>query len=107
MKIQPITDCNLNVFLRKHDNFVVDFWAPWCQPCKAVTPRLKALAQEFRGRITFAKISIDRCPKVAEKFKVKSIPTLLLFRKREMIGRISGEYNESELKRRIESAFSE
>jgi thioredoxin 1 len=58
---------------------VVDFWAPWCRPCKAIRPILEELAQEAEGRVDFAGVDIDNYPEVAARFDVLSIPTVILF----------------------------
>jgi thioredoxin 1 len=58
---------------------VVDFWAPWCGPCHAITPILEALEAEYTGQIDFAKLNIDENPETASRFDVFSIPTVILF----------------------------
>jgi thioredoxin 1 len=58
---------------------VVDFWAPWCRPCKAIRPHLEELAQEHAGRVEFAGLDIDRYPDIAGRYEVLSIPTVILF----------------------------
>lgn len=59
---------------------LVDFWAPWCGPCKLMTPVLEALAKSYVGKLTVGKIDIDAEPKTADKFRVQSIPMLMLFK---------------------------
>jgi thioredoxin len=58
---------------------IVDFWAPWCRPCKAIRPILEELEQETAGRVQFAGVDIDNYPEVAARYDVLSIPTVMLF----------------------------
>ncbi len=69
---------------------LVDLWAPWCGPCRALTPTIEEIAEEFDGKITVAKLNIDENPDVASKYRVMSIPTLLIFSKGEVNGQIVG-----------------
>lgn len=59
---------------------LVDFWAPWCGPCKLMTPEINAVAQEFDGRATVAKLDVDENPKMAKEYDVHGLPTLLVFK---------------------------
>ena len=58
---------------------VVDFWAPWCKPCRAIEPFLEAIEQDAEGRLAFAKLNIDEYPEIAARYEVLSIPTVTLF----------------------------
>ncbi|MDR1656416.1 MAG: thioredoxin [Deltaproteobacteria bacterium] len=69
---------------------LVDFWAPWCNPCRALAPILGELAIEMTDRLSFAKLNVDENQDAPTKFKVRSIPCLIVFRQGEEIGRIVG-----------------
>ena len=76
-----LTEAAFDQTLAEHQEpMIVDFWAEWCGPCKAIAPTLDELAQEYSGRVTIAKVNVDEHPGLAARFQVRSIPTLLFFK---------------------------
>jgi len=69
---------------------LVDFWAPWCGPCKAIAPTVEALAKEFGNKIKFAKCNVDENPITPGKYSIRAIPTLIFFNKGEVANQITG-----------------
>jgi thioredoxin 2 len=81
---------------------LVDMWAPWCGPCRMVGPVLDQLAGELAGRLRIVKVNVDENQMTSERFRIQSIPALLLFKNGEEIDRIVGALPKTELLRRIE-----
>jgi thioredoxin 1 len=86
-----VTDANFDAEVNKSSlPVLVDFWATWCGPCKAIAPHLEALAQAFAGKLRIGKCDIDRNPGVPTQFEIRSVPTLLLFNKGQVAGQLVG-----------------
>ncbi|MDR1109257.1 MAG: thioredoxin [Deltaproteobacteria bacterium] len=81
---------------------LVDFWAPWCGPCRAVAPILAELSAEMGSKLCFAKMNVDENPATPGKFKVRSIPCLIVFRKGEELGRVVGHKGKQILQAELE-----
>jgi thioredoxin 2 len=86
---------------------VVDLWAEWCGPCRMVSPALEALARRFANRIKLVKVNVDHAPGLSRRFEVRSIPTLLLMRGKEVISRQIGADSEESLRRWLERGLAE
>lgn len=77
---------------------LVDFWAPWCGPCRTLMPMLERIADEYAGRFTLAKLNTDEAPRVAGHLNVRSIPTVMLFHNGEVVDQFVGVQPESEIR---------
>jgi thioredoxin 1 len=94
----PVTDTSFDAeVLKSGTPVLVDFWAPWCGPCRAVGPTVDAIAQEFSGRVKVVKLNTDEEQQVAIKYGVVNIPTLMLFKNGEMVERVMGNRPKAEL----------
>ena len=85
---------------------LVDFWADWCAPCKIIAPIVEDLAEEYDGKVKFAKIDVDTNPKVATSYGIRSIPTLLIFSDGKPVGQVVGAVPKAVLKSRLEEAIA-
>ncbi|HDN96126.1 MAG: thioredoxin [Thermoplasmata archaeon] len=96
------TDENFDEIISKYDVVVVDFWAPWCGPCRLIAPVIEKLAKEMKGKVVFAKLNVDENPKMAMRYRVMSIPTLILFKEGKMADRLVGALPEDMLRDWVE-----
>src|SRR3954471_15710568 len=76
---------------------LVDFWATWCAPCRAIAPALEELATQYKGKVKIAKVDVDDAQEVAQKFGIRSIPTLLMFKGGKVVEQIVGAVPKSKL----------
>ena len=84
---------------------MVDFWAPWCGPCRMIAPITEKLAEEYEGRLKLCKLNVDENPQTASKYRVMSIPQLLFFKNGEVVDESTGAVPESVLRSKVESVL--
>ena len=102
-----VTDEDFEVEILKSEKPVlVDFWAAWCGPCKAIAPTIEALAEEYAGQIRVAKLDVDNNPKSAMKFGIKAIPTMIMFKDGEVSDQITGAVGKAQLEEAIKKVLS-
>lgn len=100
-----LTDANFESVVGKTElPVVVDFWAPWCGPCRAMAPQFEQAARELKGRALFVKLNSDDNPKTSVRYRIRSIPTVLLFRGGEEYSRLSGAMPARDLVRWVQQA---
>lgn len=85
---------------------LVDFYADWCGPCRALAPTLEAVAEANQGALSVVKVDIDESPDLAGRYEIQSIPTLVVFQGGELVGRIAGLVSRSELDRQLEGLLA-
>jgi len=106
-KPAEVTDNDWDSEVLKNDTPVfVDFWAPWCGPCRMVAPVVDELAGEYDGKVKFVKLNTDDNVQTATRYGVRSIPTLMVFKGGELVDQIIGFRPKSELKKTIEKALN-
>jgi len=103
----PVEDKNFDqVVLKAKKPVLVDFWATWCRPCLMVAPVVDELAKEYDGRVDFAKVDVDHNQQTANKYKVMSIPTLIVFKNGQPLSHMVGFRGKAELKRNLDEALA-
>jgi thioredoxin 1 len=100
-----LNDANFDETVKNTPFLVVDLWAEWCGPCKMIAPFLDRISEKHSGRMALAKVNVDDHPSLAEKFQVTGIPTLLIFKKGELAGRLTGAMPEAVLDSKIAAFF--
>ncbi|CAN5369582.1 thioredoxin [soil metagenome] len=103
MSVANVTDSTFEQEVLKADiPVLVDFWAPWCGPCKAVAPVVEDLSKEYEGRLKVVKLNTDENPKTATAYKIRGIPSLFLFKAGQVCEEVVGAVPKSTLAKAIE-----
>jgi len=84
---------------------VVDFWAPWCMPCRMVSPHVTTLADEHKDKVKFGKLNVDENPSTAMKYSIRSIPSILFFKDGNKVGESIGAVTKEVLEKRMKEFF--
>jgi thioredoxin 1 len=100
-KVKTFTDGNFDTEI-KSGVTMVDFWAEWCGPCRLLAPTVDAIATEYDGRVSVAKLNIDENPNVLGRFMIRGIPTLLIFKNGELADQIVGLAPKEEITKKLD-----
>ena len=101
-----VTDSTFDeVVLKAETPVLVDFWATWCRPCQMVAPILEELTQEYSGKLTIAKLDVDQNQQTAQKYRVMSIPTMIIFKQGRPVTNIVGFKPKDQLKKQLDAAL--
>jgi len=98
----PITDADIDEHIKKYQTIVIDCWAPWCAPCRMIEPIIEELAKEMQGKIVFGRLNVDENQATASKYRIMSIPSLLVFKNGELADVIIGAMPKENLKPKLE-----
>jgi thioredoxin 1 len=85
-----VLDADIDDMITKYPTFVIDCWAPWCGPCRMVGPVIEELAKELQGKIVFGKLNVDENPQTSMKYRIMSIPTMLVFKNGTLVDQFVG-----------------
>lgn len=98
-----VTDANFKDILATDKLVMVDFWATWCGPCRAIAPVVEELASEYDGRVVVAKCNVDECQTIPVQYGIRNIPTLLFFKGGQLVDRMVGAAPKAEFVKKIDS----
>jgi len=88
--VLELNDANFDSTVASSEVLLVDFWAPWCGPCRMIAPVIEELGKELAGKATIAKVNVDEAGQTAARHNVTSIPTIMIFKKGELVDRSTG-----------------
>ncbi len=99
-----LTEASFDAELGKHPEvLMVDFWAEWCAPCRAIAPTLEELARESAGRVSLAKVNVDEQPGLAARYGIRSIPTILFVKDGKVVDQVIGAVPKAQLKKKLDA----
>ncbi len=92
-----IDDSNFSQTINKFPLLLVDFWAPWCGPCRMMSPLIDQVGKEYMGKLVVGKVNVDENPTVSRQFGISSIPTLILFKRGQAVNKIIGSVSKNKI----------
>jgi len=98
-----VTNENFNEILATDKPVVVDFWATWCGPCRAIAPTVEEIAAEYEGKAVVAKCNVDEADEIGPQFRVRNIPTILFFKGGEVKDRLVGAVSKADIAAKIDA----
>ena len=98
-----ISDSNFDAILAEGQPVMVDFWAPWCGPCRRVGPIVEELAAEYDGKVKICKCNVDENDAIPMKYSIRNIPTLLFFKNGELVDRLVGAVPKQDIEDKLKS----
>jgi thioredoxin 1 len=101
-----LTDSNFKSEVSKYPVMLVDFWAPWCGPCRMVSPIIEQLAREYSGRVAFGKVNVDENQMIAGSFGIQSIPTMIIFKNGKAIDVMIGAMPKGQIEMKLKQQLS-
>ena len=102
--VNEFTDANFENDVTNSDiPVLVDFWATWCGPCKAIAPIIEEIAEDYKGKVKVGKVDVDQNQNSAMKFGVRTIPTLFILKNREVVNQIVGSVPKSEISEKLDT----
>src|SRR2546428_13454862 len=101
-----VTDADFDKVIKGKPLVIVDFWAEWCAPCRAVGPIVEDLAKKYAGQVTFAKLNTDENPEVPQRYMVMGIPTLLFFKGGKLVDQVVGAMPRAPLEERVKKQLA-
>ena len=103
---QEMTDANFEAEVLKSDiPVLVDFWAPWCGPCKSMSPIVDALSTEYEGKVKVVKVNVDENTETPGKFSVMSIPTFIIFKDGDAVSTFVGAKSKEDMKKELDAVL--
>lgn len=92
-----LEDSDFTQTINKFPLLLVDFWAPWCGPCRMMSPIIDQVGKEYQGKLVVGKVNVDENPNISRQFEISSIPTLILFKRGQAVNNIIGSVSKSRI----------
>lgn len=92
-----LDDSDFTQTINKFPLLLVDFWAPWCGPCRMMSPIIDQVGKEYQGKLVVGKVNVDENPNISKRFEISSIPTLILFKRGQAVNNIIGSVSKSRI----------